>query len=302
MFLFIDEKRERHGFIVPLIYTLIGWFLHVPGDQTHSLGISGLRSNQANYAARAVFHPQLQFAFSTDSCSFQGEPSRRAFVYFPKWFPWYFKRPPDIRVITTLSAVFPKPHLTSSCLFRNYQLVLCNSLRYTPGRGIPESQGNSVFDLLSNHHLFSTVTGTALHSHQQRMGGQVPLAYVLTNTGDSPFFLFVNDSNHSGCECYLTPHPPFPPHPAPHFSPVTKGSLLRTFASFTPTWASPSLETPRSSHFQTRPVILHGHLLDSYKASAGLSSSLSPQHTDRVIWGHFTWQSLSFLIVLVCGD
>ena len=43
--------RERHQFVVLLIYALIGWFLYFlwPGTEPHSPGISGWCSNQLSY-------------------------------------------------------------------------------------------------------------------------------------------------------------------------------------------------------------------------------------------------------------
>ena len=55
-FKFMDlREREKHWFVVPLIFAFIGWFLvcALTGDQTCSLGLSGPYSNQLSCLARA---------------------------------------------------------------------------------------------------------------------------------------------------------------------------------------------------------------------------------------------------------
>ena len=52
------KERGREGetlIYFPLIYAVLGWFLHVPwsGDRTHNLGVSGQHSNQRSCLAGA---------------------------------------------------------------------------------------------------------------------------------------------------------------------------------------------------------------------------------------------------------
>ena len=58
-------ERGKHWFVVPRVYAFIGWFLYVLwlGDRTHSLGVSGLCSNQLSYQVRASGSFLISFSY-----------------------------------------------------------------------------------------------------------------------------------------------------------------------------------------------------------------------------------------------